>query len=63
MEQLEGLSNLLSLDLRDTKVTSAGLGHLVALTNLQSLNLGNTAVSEEGFEQLQHALPNCKIKH
>ena len=36
---LKGLTQLQSLNLRDTKVTDAGLVHLKGLTKLQSLDL------------------------
>jgi hypothetical protein len=51
------------LDLYGTKVTDAGLVHLAGLSRLDSLNLYCTHVTEKGVENLQRALPSCKIEH
>ena len=53
--------NLKSLDLSRTQVTDAGLEHLKGLTKLVSLTLLNTKVTSAGVQDLQKALPNCKI--
>jgi hypothetical protein len=42
-------------------VTDAGLEHLKGLTSLKYLFLMNTQVTDAGMEDLQAALPKCKI--
>jgi Leucine-rich repeat (LRR) protein len=44
---------VISLSLRDTKVTDAGLEILKALPNLQSLDLTNTKITEYGLKNLK----------
>jgi len=55
------LPKLRSLDLRDTCVTDAGLGHLKGLSQLETLVLTNTRVTAEGIRRLQQALPDCRV--
>jgi Leucine-rich repeat (LRR) protein len=59
LANLEGLTELQSLDLRDTEVTDAGLEHLKGLTKLWSLDLRNTRVTGEGLEDLK-GLPQLR---
>lgn len=63
LEHIKGLIGLKSLSISSPNVTDEGLASLGALTNLQSLCLINTSVTDEGVEELQQALPNCKITH
>jgi hypothetical protein len=58
---LNGLTNLRYLGLNQTKVTDAGLATLKELTELQWLYLAGTQVTDAGVNNLQKALPNCKI--
>jgi hypothetical protein len=60
---LQGLSELQDLDLIQTQVTDAGLANLNGLAQLQNLWLYETKVTATGIEDLQKALPNCKIHH
>jgi len=55
------LTGLKKLWLQDTVVSDAGLKHLKTLVNLETLMLQQTGVTDEGVEELQQALPNCKI--
>ena len=61
LAQLNGLPRLQTLNLIGTQVTDAGLARLKELTKLQSLELHATKVTDAGVEDLQKALPNCKI--
>ena len=63
LAHLKGLTNLQTLDLKGTQVSDAGLTHLKLLTNLQTLWLLGTQVSVAGVQELQKALPNCRIIH
>lgn len=56
---LPSLTTLLSLDLRDTRITDAGLRNLSPLTGLVRLNLSDTQVTGSGLRELK-ALPNLK---
>jgi hypothetical protein len=56
------LKTLEWLDLRDTKITDAGLKSLKGLTNLRSLSLQGTRVTAAGAKELQQALRKCKIE-
>ena len=61
LPQLNGLPRLQTLNLTGTQVTDAGLARLNGLTKLQMLELHATNVTDAGVEDLQKALPNCKI--
>jgi|SRR5579872_1559875 len=61
LPRLSGLKKLRCLSLYGTKVTDSGLVHLSGLTNLELLYLHATPVTDEGIEELQKALPDCKI--
>jgi hypothetical protein len=63
LERLTGLTQLKTIQLRDTQVTDAGLEHLKGLTQLQWLSLGRTEVTDEGLADLQEVLPKCKVSH
>ena len=57
---LSGLTNLRILDLRVTQVTD--VKPLARLTNLEMLHLNTMQVSQEDYEMLKKALPNCDIR-
>ncbi len=59
--QLAKLSNLKFLDLSATKVTDQGLPSLKGLSKLQILGLRKLNVSPQAVDELQKALPGCKI--
>ena len=61
LEKLRGLADLKALGLAGTNVMDAGLRNLKGLRNLRHLNLVDTQVTEKGVNELQEALPNCKI--
>jgi hypothetical protein len=42
-------------------VDDTGLEQLRGLTKLKQLDLGQTKVTPKGIQQLQQALPKCKI--
>ena len=44
------------------KITDEGLIHLYGLKNLESLSLNTMHVTQAGIDNLQKALPNCKIE-
>jgi hypothetical protein len=50
-----------ALDLAGTRVTDVGLAHLNRFVTLRTLNLTATSVTDAGVDELQNALPNCKI--
>ena len=52
LEQLEGLSQLQTLELNLTQVTDAGLAHLEGSTNLRWLTLAATKVTDAGLIHL-----------
>ena len=60
---LKVLTKLKYLHLSFTKVTDAGLVHLKGLTKLEWLYLWGTQVTDAGVQELQKALPDCKIRH
>jgi hypothetical protein len=47
-----GRTDIISLNLRDTKITDAGLMHLTTLSGLKRLHLERTAISDDGIEHL-----------
>jgi len=61
LESLKGLTQLEILQLGHTQVTDAGLKHLKGLAHLKELVVNETKVTDEGVEELELALPNCKI--
>lgn len=54
-------SQLQRLYLGATRVTDAGMKHLVGLKNLEYLSLHGTEVSELRRQQLRLLLPNCRV--
>jgi len=59
LANLSDFANLTTLDLSYTDVTAVGLRHVQELKNLTSLHLNLQL--EKGSEELQAALPNCKV--
>ena len=49
------------LVLRDTAVTDAGLQHLRLLKGPTTIYLSGTKVTEQGAQELQAALPDCRV--
>jgi Leucine-rich repeat (LRR) protein len=62
LKELTHLKNLQFLGLSGTKVTDKGLELLATLVNLQNLDVSKTKVTSAGVQELQKALPKCKIK-
>jgi hypothetical protein len=58
---LKELMSLHTLNLSGTKVTGAGLERLKEMTSLRALILQKTNVTTAGAQDLQAALPKCKI--
>ncbi|MDP7034491.1 MAG: hypothetical protein QF752_08345 [Planctomycetota bacterium] len=70
-EKVKGLTNLASLDLKNTRVTDAGLVHLEGLRKLEELNFAwhkTSSYKGIGTSRLVHAmilkkaLPSCVIQ-
>ena len=61
LAHLKSLTELESLNLGLTKVSDAGLVHLKGLTRLQVLHLWGSKVTDAGVNELQKALPDCRI--
>jgi hypothetical protein len=57
------LNNLSHLNLRETKVTDAGLGDLAQLKRLKKLNLARTRVTDKGIAELKKMLRGCEISY
>jgi hypothetical protein len=62
LKHLKALTQLLSLDLKGTKITDAGLEHLKGLDNLFELDLLETDVTDEGIKMLLRELPKCRVR-
>lgn len=62
LKHIGEMQSLHMLRIHSASVTDEGLVHLENLTQLKELTLDNTKVTPEGAQQLQRALPNCKIK-
>lgn len=61
LEQLHGLTQLRTLELRGTEVTDAGLEHFIWWPRLRAIDLRGTYVSDEGIRDIKQALPYCRI--
>jgi hypothetical protein len=57
LKQLKDLSNLLELDLSETRITDAGLVHLKELPDLTRLSLRGTEVTDTGLEHIEALTP------
>lgn len=54
---------VLHLQSRDrSKITDAGLKHLLGLRFLKELKISGTAVTAQGVQRVQQAIPGCKIR-
>lgn len=58
---LSGLTNLGELSLTHTQVTGPGLVQLSGLTKLDYLYLYSTSIPPDGVDEIQKALPKCRI--
>jgi hypothetical protein len=61
LENIDRLTRLEELELRDTLITDAGLRNLEKMAHLQSLDLEGATVTEAGVQRLRKKLPQCKI--
>ncbi len=61
LESLADLPALETLHLNATPITDAGLKHLAQIKTLKSLNLTDCQLSEAAIDDLQDALPWCRI--
>jgi Leucine Rich repeat len=61
LANLKGLTQLKVLNLTGTGISDAGLKNLVGLSHLIALRLDGTNVTDAGVNELQRALPNCKL--
>ncbi len=62
-ESLADLENLESLYLINTAISDDGLRHLARLRKLTVINVSGSRVTSAGSDELQAALPNCKIQN
>lgn len=69
LAHLEGLTKLKTLSLNGTQISDSGLAHLEGLTRLETLylhgslfTLDDMQVTGEGIQELQQALPNCRVR-
>ena len=61
LESLAELPALETLDLTSTPITDTGLKHLAKISTLKTLNLTDCKLSESAIDDLQDALPWCRI--
>ena len=61
LSHIKPLGNLEAVNLSNTKVSDSGLVYLRGLKKLKTLNLKTTSVTDMGVNDLQAALPDCKI--
>ena len=61
LKHLSKLTSLKELNLTLTRVTDAGMRHLTSLKSLHKLGLDDTTVTGNGINELQGALPLCRI--
>jgi len=62
LAQLEGLRNLVTVGLADTKVTDDGIAYLASLPNLAVVDLRNTAVTDAALQHLA-SCPRIQVLH
>lgn len=63
LPEVWSLSRCTGLDLSGTEITDASIPYLSTLTQLERFYMEETRITDEGAEELQKALPNCKIFH
>jgi hypothetical protein len=61
LEHLEGMTNLVELNLGPTHVTDAGLVHLRGLKNLKGLQLSSGELSNEAIARLKKERPKLQV--
>lgn len=61
LTHLAGLTNLEELSLAHTQVAGPGLAQLSGLTKLDYLYLYSTQIPPDGIDEIQRALPKCRI--
>jgi hypothetical protein len=57
------LPALVELRLDTADITDSSIGTLSKMTGLRQLNLYHTLVTEQGFESVKKALPQCSITY
>ena len=62
-ESLADLGNLKSLYLINTAISDDGLRHLASLRKLAVINVSGSLVTRAGSDELQAALPNCRVQN
>ena len=60
-EHLEWIAMLMQLCISDAPLRNSGLNHLKHFSMLNEFHLPITKITEEGFQKLKAALPNCSI--
>ncbi len=60
---IQSLPQLRTLDLMNTLVTDQVIESLSKMTRLKYLRIFDTQMTERGYNQLQQALPACKIRY
>jgi hypothetical protein len=63
MKQIKRLAGLESLDLDHTRITDAGLDHLLRLEYLTRIRIDHTQITDTGLKKLEGALPKAEIIH
>ena len=58
---LKEMTTLRRLYLSETSITKAGLVHLKGLAKLQTVHPDGSRATDTDVNELQQALPNCKI--
>jgi hypothetical protein len=58
---LRGLTQLEGLNLRETKITEAGLVHLRGLRKLKQLHLDSKRITGAGLAKLKAVLPSLVV--
>ena len=61
IDVVEYFPKLATLDLIDAPVSDQSIPLLSKLSTLSRLEINNTRISQDGFDQIKRALPNCKV--
>jgi hypothetical protein len=56
------MTELEVLNLRNAKITDAGIDRIFGLRKLKQLNVVNTLLTETGVARLKAALPNARVE-